>query len=160
MGALVALVCAVTACQPSPAAQVEADASEPAVEEVASTVEDVPVDEDILSGYTEPEAPSVEPGVGLEPVPREVLQVLVQDRLRLLVGDGSSPAALGLLVLDHEPPGPAEVVRGADLLVSTARQLLLYRALGFQPPEFFHCELLDILKKKKKKQINFFFNFL
>jgi glutamyl-tRNA synthetase len=35
-----------------------------------------------------------------------------------------------------------EVVRGADLLASTARQLLLYRALGWTPPEFYHCELL------------------
>lgn len=35
-----------------------------------------------------------------------------------------------------------EVVRGADLLKSTARQLLLYRALGLQPPLFFHCALL------------------
>jgi len=35
-----------------------------------------------------------------------------------------------------------EVVRGADLLVSTARQLLLYRALGLPPTSFFHCELL------------------
>ena len=35
-----------------------------------------------------------------------------------------------------------EVVRGADLLVSTARQILLYRALGLTPPKFFHCELL------------------
>ena len=35
-----------------------------------------------------------------------------------------------------------EVVRGADLLISTARQLLLYRALEFKPPEFFHCELM------------------
>jgi glutamyl/glutaminyl-tRNA synthetase len=34
------------------------------------------------------------------------------------------------------------VVRGADLLVSTARQLLLYRALGLNPPAFFHCPLL------------------
>lgn len=35
-----------------------------------------------------------------------------------------------------------EVVRGEDLLVSTARQLLLYRALGWKPPGFFHCELM------------------
>jgi glutamyl-tRNA synthetase len=35
-----------------------------------------------------------------------------------------------------------EVVRGADLLVSTARQLLLYRALGIKAPEFYHCPLV------------------
>jgi glutamyl/glutaminyl-tRNA synthetase len=35
-----------------------------------------------------------------------------------------------------------EVVRGADLLTSTARQLLLYRALSWQPPHFYHCGLL------------------
>jgi glutamyl-tRNA synthetase len=35
-----------------------------------------------------------------------------------------------------------EVVRGADLLVSTARQILLYRALGLNPPAFFHCPLM------------------
>ncbi|HVM50314.1 MAG TPA: tRNA glutamyl-Q(34) synthetase GluQRS [Candidatus Acidoferrum sp.] len=34
-----------------------------------------------------------------------------------------------------------EVVRGADLLPSTARQLLLYRALGWTPPQFYHCAL-------------------
>jgi glutamyl-tRNA synthetase len=35
----------------------------------------------------------------------------------------------------------SEVVRGADLLKSTARQMLLNRALGFQDPTWFHCEL-------------------
>jgi len=35
-----------------------------------------------------------------------------------------------------------EVVRGADLLLSTARQILLYRALGLTPPQFYHCDLL------------------
>jgi len=35
-----------------------------------------------------------------------------------------------------------EVVRGADLLVSTARQILIYRALGLAPPKFFHCALM------------------
>jgi glutamyl/glutaminyl-tRNA synthetase len=35
-----------------------------------------------------------------------------------------------------------EVVRGADLLKSTSRQLLLYGALGLEAPEFFHCPLM------------------
>ena len=35
-----------------------------------------------------------------------------------------------------------EVVRGADLLASTARQLLIYRALELTPPRFFHCPLM------------------
>ena len=36
----------------------------------------------------------------------------------------------------------SEVVRGADLLASTARQLLLYDALGLAAPAFFHCPLI------------------
>jgi glutamyl-tRNA synthetase len=35
-----------------------------------------------------------------------------------------------------------EVVRGADLLPSTSRQLLLYRAVGWTPPQFYHCALM------------------
>jgi glutamyl/glutaminyl-tRNA synthetase len=35
-----------------------------------------------------------------------------------------------------------EVVRGRDLLASTCRQLLIYRALGLKPPVFHHCPLL------------------
>jgi glutamyl/glutaminyl-tRNA synthetase len=35
-----------------------------------------------------------------------------------------------------------EVVRGADLLKSTARQILLYRALKIKPPQWYHCELV------------------
>ena len=36
----------------------------------------------------------------------------------------------------------SEVVRGADLLKSTARQLLLFRALGYPSPNWYHCELV------------------
>ncbi len=35
-----------------------------------------------------------------------------------------------------------EVVRGADLLKSTVRQILLNRALGFDDPGWFHCGLV------------------
>jgi glutamyl-tRNA synthetase len=35
-----------------------------------------------------------------------------------------------------------EVVRGADLLKSTARQILLYRALVLDAPSWFHCPLV------------------
>ncbi len=35
-----------------------------------------------------------------------------------------------------------EVVRGADLLKSTARQILLNRALGYDDPAWYHCRLV------------------
>jgi glutamyl-tRNA synthetase len=35
-----------------------------------------------------------------------------------------------------------EIVRGADLLKSTARQLLIYRALGWEPPRWAHAPLM------------------
>jgi glutamyl/glutaminyl-tRNA synthetase len=43
---------------------------------------------------------------------------------------------------DDDAMGITEVVRGADLIRSTFRQLLLYRALGRMPPEFYHCPLM------------------
>src|SRR6185436_18143489 len=46
------------------------------------------------------------------------------------------------VVVDDAAMRITEVVRGADLLLSTARQLLLYRALKLTPPAFFHCELM------------------
>jgi glutamyl-tRNA synthetase len=46
------------------------------------------------------------------------------------------------VVLDDAAMRISEVVRGEDLLLSTARQLLLYRALGLDAPAFYHCLLL------------------
>jgi glutamyl/glutaminyl-tRNA synthetase len=46
------------------------------------------------------------------------------------------------VVLDDAAMRISEVVRGEDLLLSTARQLLLYRALGLEAPAFYHCSLL------------------
>ena len=46
------------------------------------------------------------------------------------------------VVVDDAAMQITEIVRGADLLLSTARQLLLYRALGLKAPAFFHCPLV------------------
>ncbi|MFT3780442.1 MAG: tRNA glutamyl-Q(34) synthetase GluQRS [Nibricoccus sp.] len=45
-------------------------------------------------------------------------------------------------VVDDAAMQITEVVRGADLILSTFRQLLLYRALGLTAPDFFHCPLM------------------
>jgi glutamyl/glutaminyl-tRNA synthetase len=46
------------------------------------------------------------------------------------------------VVVDDAAMRITEVVRGADLLLSTARQWLLYRALGWPAPAFYHCPLM------------------
>ena len=45
-------------------------------------------------------------------------------------------------VVDDAAMRITEVVRGADLLKSTARQILLNRALGYANPAWFHCSLV------------------
>lgn len=45
-------------------------------------------------------------------------------------------------VVDDAAMGITEVVRGADLIKSTFRQLLLFRALGHPEPAFHHCPLM------------------
>ena len=46
------------------------------------------------------------------------------------------------VVVDDAAMGVTEVVRGADLLSSTPRQLYLYRLLGLPAPSFYHVPLL------------------
>ena len=52
------------------------------------------------------------------------------------------PAYELAVVADDADMGITEVVRGEDLLLSTARQLLVYRALGATPPAWFHTPLM------------------
>jgi glutamyl-tRNA synthetase len=52
------------------------------------------------------------------------------------------PAYQLAVVTDDAAAGVTEVIRGDDLISSTPRQLLLYRALGLTPPEFTHVPLV------------------
>jgi glutamyl/glutaminyl-tRNA synthetase len=52
------------------------------------------------------------------------------------------PAYQLAVVVDDAAMQVTEIVRGADLLKSTARQILLYRALGLEIPVFYHCDLV------------------
>ena len=52
------------------------------------------------------------------------------------------PAYELAVVADDHAMEIAEVVRGEDLLTSTARQLLLYEALGWPAPAFCHVPLV------------------
>jgi len=53
-----------------------------------------------------------------------------------------TPAYQLAVVVDDAAQGITEVVRGDDLLLSTPRQLLLYKALGLAPPRFVHVPLV------------------
>jgi len=52
------------------------------------------------------------------------------------------PAYHLAVVTDDHAMRVTEVVRGEDLLTSTARQLLLYRTLKWTAPDYFHCPLM------------------
>jgi glutamyl-tRNA synthetase len=52
------------------------------------------------------------------------------------------PAYQFAVVVDDATMQITEVVRGEDLLRSTARQLLLFEALNLAAPQYFHCPLL------------------
>ncbi len=45
-------------------------------------------------------------------------------------------------VVDDALMGITEVVRGADLIASTFRQILIFEALGYPLPTFYHCPLV------------------
>jgi glutamyl/glutaminyl-tRNA synthetase len=53
-----------------------------------------------------------------------------------------SPSYQLACTVDDAAMGITEVVRGADLVRSTFRQILIYRALGLAAPDFYHSPLL------------------
>ena len=55
--------------------------------------------------------------------------------------DGVASYELATVVDDHAMD-ITEVVRGEDLLVSSARQCMLFDAMGWSRPDYYHCDLL------------------
>jgi len=76
------------------------------------------------------------------------LQGVFSQQLAAEVGDfviwrkDDWPAYQLAVVLDDIAQGVTDIVRGADLLDSTPRQLYLYQLLGEKPPRYLHVPLL------------------
>ena len=63
-------------------------------------------------------------------------------------GDGTALYNMAVVADDHSMD-ITHVVRGADHISNAFRQVLLYRALGWEPPQFAHLPLLLNMKRQK-----------
>ena len=78
----------------------------------------------------------------------DLIRGVTQINLKEVGGDfvvwknDDTPAYQLAVVVDDAAQGVTQVIRGDDLVPSTPRQLLIYRALGFTPPQFGHVPLV------------------
>ncbi len=60
----------------------------------------------------------------------------------LVARNGQAPSYQLAVVVDDALMGVTQIIRGADLIPSTPRQILLFRALGWKEPTFGHIPLV------------------
>ena len=89
----------------------------------------------------------------------DVLQSRIQQRLEVDIGDFVLRRADGIFtyqlaaVVDDAAQGVTHIVRGADLLNSTPRQIYLQRLLGYSTPVYMHLPVaLNEMGEKLSKQ--------
>lgn len=63
------------------------------------------------------------------------------DDMVLLRSDGTPTYMLAVVVDDHDM-GITQIIRGDDHFTNSFRQILIYQAIGWQPPEFAHIPLI------------------
>jgi len=79
---------------------------------------------------------------------KPLIEKTIHIDLRHIGGDfvvwksAGTPAYQLAVVVDDADMGITEVIRGDDLIPSTPRQILLFRALGFEAPQFVHVPLV------------------
>lgn len=118
-------------------------------------------EEPVYPGFCRPAAPLV-PGADFRPELNWRFRIPEPERLTFVDGLQGAQSAVAAAdfgdflvwrkdgvpsyqlasAVDDAQMGVTEVVRGADLITSTFRQLLLWRALNHTPPDFYHCPLL------------------
>lgn len=70
------------------------------------------------------------------------------DDLIILRSDGMPTYNFSVVIDDHDM-GITHVIRGDDHLTNTFRQIKIYEALGWSPPQFAHLPLIAGLSKRK-----------
>ena len=95
-------------------------------------------------------------------LPEKSEQIIFEDSIRgrvstdssqlddcIIVRDGGAPTYNFVVVLDDIHMKISHVIRGEDHISNTPKQILLYRALGYDVPEFSHVPLILGTDKKR-----------
>ena len=67
----------------------------------------------------------------------------------IIARSDGTPTYNFVVAIDDYEMGLTDVIRGDDHLYNTPKQLVVYKALGFKPPKFYHVAMINNEKGKK-----------